>query len=383
MFKRVLIASALSAAFAAPAFADVTISGSAEMDLFVRTHQVTSQNNDGGSTAFGNETDLIINFDGKDKLDSGNSLIWHVGQKVQTPGTAAWGSREAYVGIAGEWGSFRSGRMFAPTYLALDEFQWGAGNLWEDYGANAVWFKEAITYATPDLNGFGAEVMYDFGTKTAKGQTYALDAVARYKGYGFNVSGGYQTQKGVANKNDANNGNRVTFNVDDAFQSGGDTGAKQEFYFVQGNWKIVNSGFQVRAGYKHNKWTDENGSITGLKNFKAENDQFLVAGSYDFMQKHQVALGWQSIVNNKYNGHKSTDAFGRHIDDGDFDSNQIFGQYTYALSKQTVSYAQVRYQMFGSDNGRPAVSTSGQFDGVSMTGTDNGSRVMIGTYTSF
>ncbi len=338
---------------------------------------------DGGGSAFGNETDLIINFDGVDKLDNGNKLLWHIGQKVATPSQAAWGSREAYVGVAGNWGSFRSGRMFAPSYLELDAFQWGAGNLWEDYGANGVWFKEAITYATPKFDGFSAEAMYDFGTKTAQGQTYAFDAVARYvnDGYGVNVSTGYQLQKGV--KGNQSNVVGGGFNIDDAFESGGDTGTQQEFYFVQGNWKIANSGFQVRGGYKHNKWTDDNGRAQAIKNFKVENDQFLVAASYDFMQKHQVALGWQGILNNKYNGHKSVNVAGQHVDSGDFDSNQIFGQYTYSLSKQTVGYLQARYQKFGSDDGRPAVSTSGQMDGVSMTGTDNGSRVMIGTYTSF
>ncbi|MBB5192512.1 putative porin [Silvimonas terrae] len=363
MFYRALIAAAVTAAFAAPAFADVSISGSAEMDIYARTHQASSQKADGSSsTALGNETDLILNFDGTDKLDSGNKLIWRVSQKVATPKTAEWGSREAYIGLAGDWGTFRSGRVFAPSYLALDQFQWGAGNLWEDYGANGVWFKEALAYSTPTFNGFGAQVAYDLGTKTAQGQTWAVDAIATYnnKDIGLNLAGGYQQQKGL-----------TALNQDDAFISGGDTGAKQEFYFVQGNWDIARSGFTVRGGYKHNKWSDSNNSL-GFGAGKVENDQFLLAGAYAW-NKSQLALGWQDIVNSKIDGQKFNDA----------NANQFFGQYTYTLSKNTSAYLQARYMKFKDADVRPFAAADWQLDGVASTGTDNGARVLIGTWTGF
>ncbi|KPC53571.1 porin [Amantichitinum ursilacus] len=375
MFKRALIAAAVTATFAAPAFADVTISGAAEMDIFVRTHQASSSSNgDGGSSAILNETDLTLNFDGVDKLDSGDKLIWHVAQKVATPGTVAWGSREAYIGLSGNWGTFRSGRVFAPSYLALDAFQWGAGNLWEDYGANAVWFKSALAYTTPDFGGFGVQVAYDLGTKTAQGQTWAVDAIATYNGNGLSLAGGYQQQKGVGVTGAANpaGGNFGAFNQDDAFTSGGDTGLKQEFYFAQGNWDIGN-GFTVRGGWKHNKWTDDNHVTNGAYGFSnsAENDQFLVAGAYSW-GKNSVALGWQDIVNSKTDGN----------DNKDHDLNQIFGQYTYGLSKNTVSFLQVRYHKFKDDTARPLVAATWQVDGTA-TGTNNGARVLVGTWTGF
>ncbi|MDR3428117.1 MULTISPECIES: porin [Silvimonas] len=369
MFKRALIAAAVTAAVAAPAFADVTISGSAEMDIFVRTHQASSQKNanDAGSSAVLNETDLITNFDGSDKLDSGSKLIWHISQKVATPSTTAWGAREAYIGLTGDWGTFRSGRVFAPSYLALDAFQWGAGNLWEDYGANAVWFKEALAYTTPDFGGFGVQVAYDLGTKTAQGQTWALDAIATYNGNGLSLAGGYQQQKGVANGAGGTSG----FNQDDAFNSGGDTGVKQEFYFAQGNWDI-GSGFTVRAGWKHNKWSNDNNIATVSSFTTAENDQFLLAGAYSW-GKSSVALGWQDITNSKTNGDK----------DSNHDLDQIFGQYTYGLSKNTVAYVQGRYHKFKDSNTRPYVAANWQLDGTSPSGTDNGARLLIGTWTGF
>ena len=369
MFKRALIAAAVTATFAAPAFADVTISGAAELDIFARTHQASTQENknDAGSTALGNETDLTVNFDGSDKLDSGDKLIWHVAQKVCTDcgnTTPGWGSREAYIGVTGNWGTFRSGRVFAPSYLALDAFQWGAGNLWEDYGSNAVWFKEALAYTTPDFGGFGAQVVYDLGSKTAQGQTWGVDAIVTYNGNGVSAAGGYQQQKGLAGK---------AFNQDDAFSAGGDTGLKQEFYFAQANWDIGN-GFTVRGGWKHNKWTDDNGVTVGSYGFtnKAENDQFLLAGAYSW-GKNSVALGWQDIVKSKADGQ----------DQGGKNLNQVFGQYTYGLSKNTVGLVQVRYEKFKSDDQRPYVAATWQVDGASPTGTDNGMRVLIGTWTGF
>ncbi|GGP23182.1 porin [Silvimonas iriomotensis] len=361
MFYRALIAAAVTAAFAAPAMADVTISGSAEMDLFYRTHQDSAASarnadtmlKDGGSGAFGNEIDLILNFDGVDKLDSGNKLIWRVSQKVATPDTAEWGSREAYIGIVGDWGTFRAGRVFAPSYLALDQFQWGAGNLWEDYGANAVWFKEAVAYATPDFNGFGAQVAYDLGKKNPSGQTWAVDAIATYKGYGLDVAGGYQQQKGL----DA-------VNQDDAFTpSATSTDNKQEFYFAQANWDMGN-GVTLRGGYKHNKWQFAE---------KVENDQFLLAGAYAFNKKSSLGLGWQNIVNSKVNGNK----------DNDHNANQFFGQYTYSLSKNTNAFVQARYMKFKDADVRPYNAETWQLDGVASSGTDNGARVLVGTWTGF
>ncbi|MDR3428116.1 porin [Silvimonas sp.] len=380
MFKRALLVTALTAAFAAPAFADVSISGSAEMDIFVRTHQDSSLKADGSSSsAAGNETDLILNFDGNDKLDNGNKLIWRVSQKVATPATAAWGSREAYIGLTGDWGTFRSGRVFAPSYLALDEFQNGAGNLWEDYGANAVWFKEALAYTSPDFGGFNVQVAYDLGTKNSDGQAWALDAIATYKGNGLSLAGGYQKQKGLAQADGANVGN-VTFdtlawNQDDAYSpsSGGFFGndIQQEMYFAQGNWDVGN-GFSLRAGWKHNKWVADGWYLTNGREATSSNDQFLLGGAYRW-GKQSIALGWQDVVNSKVGGEKIND----------MNMNQLYGQYTYGMSKNTVAYVQARYMKFKSEDARPFATATWQLDGVASSGTDNGARVLIGTWTGF
>ncbi len=104
----------------------------------------------------------------------------------------------------------------------------------------------------------------------------------------------------------------------------------------------------------------------------AENDQFLVAGAYSW-GKSSVALGWQDIVNSKINGQ----------DQKSHDLNQYFGQYTYGLSKNTVSFLQVRYHKFKSDTARPLAAANWQYDGTATSGTDNGARVLVGTWTGF
>jgi predicted porin len=337
----------------------------------------------------------MLRFDGVDKLDSGDKLIWRVSQKVATPDTSPWGAREAFIGLAGEnWGTFRAGRIFTPSYLALDQFQWGAGNLWEDYGAGAVWFKEALAYSSPEFYGLGFQVMYDLGNKTPNGQAWAVDTIAtyKYKPLGLSFAGGYQQQKGVGNTacSSAESANTpvpdvptgcsraggvdVYVNQDDAFQpSSINNDVKQQMYFLQGNWEMGN-GVTLRAGYKNNKWSTAGGA-------KAENQQYLVAGAYTW-GKSQLALGWQDIVQSKANG-RYDGLVGGNSDASGHNANQFFGQYTYNLSKQTSAYLQARYMKFGNADQRPYYAAPWQLDGVASSGTDNGARVLIGTWTGF
>jgi len=155
MFKRVLVAAAVAAAFSAPAFAEVKISGSAELDVMF----YTNNNKNGQDTSvFAIDTPVVLNFDGSDKWDNGLSTIWHVSQKpgpgnsVNDKATplATWGSRESYIGVQGDFGSVKFGRIFAASYLQKD---WpyltdGSGNAGEDRGVTAFAFwNNAIQYA--------------------------------------------------------------------------------------------------------------------------------------------------------------------------------------------------------------------------------------------
>jgi hypothetical protein len=178
MFKRVLMAAAVAAAVSAPAFAEVSITGSMEMNLvFQDQGDTSSQYLDRG---------LQLDFNGSDKLDVGGKLIWKVSQKITSGNTAAngvnslsqqaWGGREAWVGFTGDLGTFKAGRQFLNSYLTLD-WPYGQGGNWQLAENN--WFAPAaagkltanfltgasLNYQSPSFSGFSFGVQHSWDVK--------------------------------------------------------------------------------------------------------------------------------------------------------------------------------------------------------------------------
>lgn len=182
MFKRALIVAAVAAACSASAFADVSISGSAEMDLFYRTNNTT----DGGGKML-EEIAIVVNVDGSDKLDNGAKLNWRLAQKVATPDRFdSFGNREAWIGYAdAKLGEVRFGNQFTNLYLTQD---WpygvkGLGGLFAEPPIQG--FANAITYASPSFGGFTFNLGYDLGLGGGKTNGHAGEIVGHYAAGGF------------------------------------------------------------------------------------------------------------------------------------------------------------------------------------------------------
>ncbi|MFC7420406.1 porin [Iodobacter arcticus] len=364
MFKRVLIATAVSAMFAAPAFADVTISGSAEMNLMYQTNQVGTDSK--GKVA--EEIAVIVNVDGTDKLDSGDTLKWRLAQKVATPDRYdSFGQREAWIGYETKFGEVRFGNQFSNQYLELDGFaSSGQSNLWADFGSQQIQYANGVSYFSPKFSGFSFAGQYDLGN--GRNSARAMELTANYTGYGFNVAAGVSEAKnsGSMSSEAGTFAGKGTWGSSGNFVSGSDSN-KARTYNLDAAYKV--GAFDLAAGYKRNEWKENQ---VNLAADKVTVDQFLLRGGYT-MGKNNFNLGYQRVQDAKVNGTK--------VDNG---MNVINAQYNYTLSKNTVAFAQVRHHMLDTAGQASVMTASSQLDDFAI-GSDkkNATRLMVGTWTAF
>ncbi|WP_028453219.1 porin [Chitinilyticum aquatile] len=364
MFKRVLIASALAAAFAVPAMAEVAISGSAEMDLMVGTNR--AEGNSSGTQLY-EEIAITINVDGKDKLDNGDTLSWRLAQKVATDWKYdSWGAREAWIGYEGSWGNLRFGNQFTDTYLTLD---WpygvnGSGNMTADQGTLAVWtgrdgFGGSIRYATPSFSGVGLTAQYIIGSYAADGSNAdGWDLGLNGSWGGFNLNAGYQVLNNRAHTQQSFGGDTASWLNVKGSQN------ETELYFVGARYNF--GDFNLRGLYKHN-------SVT-LNNVEAEADQWLIGGGYSF-GKNSITVSYQQLMDADVSG-------GANPGSRNSGAQQIAGQWNYSISKNSVFFVQGRYHMYDSTSNDVGGNYSPRYDG-SVASKDNSFRLTVGTWTGF
>ncbi len=346
MFKRALIAAAVTAAVTAPAaFADVTISGYAEMDLIGRTNNATADGT-GDTSRYGVESDLMVSFDGKDKWDNGLSTIWRVSQKpgggIYSLGQQKWGGREAFIGFAGDNWSVKSGRVFMDQYLRHD---WpyltdGSGNVGEDYGISGQAFWD---------NAIQGSVTFGPATLVA---TYSIP-----NGYSSGDQGqGYEVGGGV----DFGTGGHFDLSYEGIK---GTTGTSAN---PGGTDSVLFTGIRYPFGpltlsfdYTRQKFEGATSAADGVH-----------TDLYHFLVKYQF-----------------TDRLGLHVgdteikDSDDNKANQFNVALHYQLSKQTETYARIRYLKLN-DEGKVPAGLTWQNLGMASS-KDNATEFLIGTWTGF
>jgi predicted porin len=125
MFKRALVAASVAAVFAAPAFADVTISG--EIDAYIDYNIVgdapDGSDRDADSITFNQESTIF--FDGESKWDNGLTGIWHYGF---TGEDGAIYNHSYWAGFKGDFGQVRFGKMLTPAFQQIDWYLSNNGN---------------------------------------------------------------------------------------------------------------------------------------------------------------------------------------------------------------------------------------------------------------
>ncbi len=406
--KKAVLGSAVlgSVAFSGSLNAEVSLSGSAEMDFFYRTNQALKED---GSTkgAFVEEIAITLNLDGKHEVGGlYGDVTWRLAQKVATDWRYdGFGNREAWIGYDNKkFGTLRFGNQFSNLYLMLD---WpygaqGAGNMWADYGAHEVQYGRGVSYFSPTWNGLRFAMQYDLGgysnqavvwdDASTPDDTSDDTVVSGGDANGNAYSNGLKSYAGEFNveyvneliKLDAayylgkNSGTLDTvadvFGSENKYAMGGQHATKQNQAQVAFVGAFVYLGdLTLNAGYKYNRWDGEVDSL-GLSSQgdHAIINQFLVRAGYK-MGQHDINLGYQMIADSKasISGVSSTQN----------DAVDIINfQYNYLHTDKLSSFIQIRHHML---RGETSPYMEGwQIDGLNFA-EDNVTRILVGTYLSF
>ena len=166
--KKSLIALTL-AALPVAAMADVTLYGTIKAGVEVSRTKTTEGN---VSTKDRTATEIAdfgskIGFKGHEHLGNNLNAIWQVEQSASIDGTkAGWGTRESFIGLEGDFGKIRAGKLNTALKDSGDNV-----NAWESSDANAdvlqvskigrVESREiSVRYDSPVFAGFSGSVQY-------------------------------------------------------------------------------------------------------------------------------------------------------------------------------------------------------------------------------
>lgn len=108
----------------------------------------------------------FIGFKGGEDLGEGLKAVWQLEQDVSVAGGGAtqWGNRESFIGLAGEFGTLRAGRVanqFDDASQAIDP--WDSNN---DVASQLGIFKRhddmsvSVRYDSPEFSGFSGSVQF-------------------------------------------------------------------------------------------------------------------------------------------------------------------------------------------------------------------------------
>ncbi len=169
--KKSLLALAVLGAFAGTAFAqtNVTVYGLVDAGL---TFQGGGANGSETKLATGVQSGNRLGFKGTEDLGGGLKANFQlesgftIDDGVSGQGGRLFG-RQAWVGLSGGFGAVGLGRQYTPLFIAVDSIDpFGTGlagattNLMYVGGVRA---NNAITYSTPAMGGFSANLLYGLG----------------------------------------------------------------------------------------------------------------------------------------------------------------------------------------------------------------------------
>lgn len=205
--QKKLIALAIAGLAAAPAFAQthVTIYGIADVYGVSTDGDHLHKNGIDGGGLSGNR----IGFRGTEELGSGLKAVFNYefGTNIDS-NSGLNGTRQAYAGLAGGFGTVVAGRLQTPGYYAASDMdvtgaawyspltaQENAINSTIVAGSNAR-LNNAVAYMTPTMGGFSGTVAYAFGEQVAAYDTGVkrqgvLGLGAKYAVGGLDVRGVY------------------------------------------------------------------------------------------------------------------------------------------------------------------------------------------------
>lgn len=337
--KKTLIALALTA-LPVVSMADVVLYGNIKGGVEVTKHKGVD-----GTTTGLVDYGSYIGFKGSEQLNGDLKAIWQVEQKVDIAGGGygkngvnGFGTRDSYIGLTGGFGTVKAGYQKTPVKELNGELDvWDYDNAAAGLdiftrGTDAVKRAVAVTYETPDFNGFSGKAYvspsdnntnaYNQATrnfKTKDSSIYGLSASYAQPNGGFfaDVAGTYVRNGEVVQA--------LGFGNNEGYQ------ALAQFGYNTDNW-------MVGAAYQRTHDVSElEGELISRSNEAA------LTGTYNIdpalRLKASAAYGWGFKDENKEK------VFGN----GKYYQGIIGADY--ALSKRTVANGQIGYVKIGnSDN---------------------------------
>ncbi len=151
-----------------------------------------------------------LGFKGSEDLGDGLKFIWKIESQVNiADGGTYWKGRNAYVGLAGGWGTFLYGRHDTPMKMSTGKLDIFSDEM-ADYNATAgfvdIRANDAIAYVSPNFSGLtlvGAVVPdADYDGDGDFGGAYSVAAM--YSNGGLFLAAAYETLDDLLGGMDAN-----------------------------------------------------------------------------------------------------------------------------------------------------------------------------------
>ena len=193
--KKTLIALTL-AALPVASMADVILYGQIKAGVEVAQTKVTV----GGKTTKDHATTEIadfgsrIGFKGSESLGSGLNAIWQVENDISVAGGGNWAGRDSFIGLDGNFGKVRAGRL--STQLndmdTLDPWEYSNNALGLGVYTRTGERVVSVRYDTPNFAGFSANVQFtprDNQNNTGRDDNGRSDTSAYYAGLNYENSG--------------------------------------------------------------------------------------------------------------------------------------------------------------------------------------------------
>ncbi|MFZ6751634.1 porin [Undibacterium sp. Ren11W] len=185
--KKSLLALALMGAFSGAALAQSSVTVYGVVDMGVqRDDNGLSTNGTKYSLDSGNQSGSRLGFKGTEDLGNGlkANFVLEMGILADTGASDQKGlgfGRQAYVGLAGDFGAVNFGRQKSLTYVAsesIDPFGVGlAGNMNRLF-STVTRVDNAAIYSTPNMSGFSAAALYSFGEQAGNNSALSIGSLS-------------------------------------------------------------------------------------------------------------------------------------------------------------------------------------------------------------
>ena len=294
MFKRTLLGAAVAVVSTGVMAKQVGVNSDFQVEAYgVAAISVVNYDTDETNMSTGVVTDKSTGYDyenesrigfraSKDMFDDVNVFMQIESGYVGENGDGATlGNRDTFLGLQGDWGKVRFGRMLTPMYEIID---WpysnpGLGAAF-DWGSTVKYNRDRhgdmARFDSKDYNGFSFALAAGRGESSVK-DNYFYGANAHYKlGDSFTIHAGVETEDdrkisdsvaaayevcAVAPGKTCTDVNKATFNPGDVYQS---TAAAAQvnadtFGYILGFEASLPAGFGLAAAYKAGESKDTTG----------------------------------------------------------------------------------------------------------------------------